>query len=195
MTLAVTDSELIHNYFNGQQKSIDILLNRYREKIYSFIFSKVKNYETTNDIYQEVCIKIIQNLTVSKYKDQQRFSSWAMRIAYNAIMDHYRHQKRLPKYENMEGYKQYSSLEDRSNAEQSMIYKEMVCEIKKMLDTLPKEQKEVIQLRFYQKLSFKEISEKTGVSINTALGRMRYGIMNLRKKIPNQNNNHLLFQS
>lgn len=193
MILAVTDSELIQNYFNGNQKSIDKLLNKYREKIYSFIFSKVKNYETTNDIYQEVCIKIIQNLTPYKYKDQQRFSSWAMRIAYNAIMDHYRYQKRLPKYENMEGYKQYNSLEDRNNAEQNMIYKEMVHEIKKILDTLPKEQREVIQLRFYQKLSFKEISEQTGVSINTALGRMRYGIINLRKKIPSQIN-HPLFQ-
>ena len=183
----MTDSQLIQNYFNGHDESLNRLFNRYREKVYGFIFSKEKEHETSDDIYQEVCIKYIQNLTPQKYKDQQKFSAWIMRISYNLIMDHYRRLKRLPQCENLQQIEYLQSIKKQTQtktAENELIRQEIILEIQNVLETLPKEQREVIKLRFYQQLSFKEISEETGVSINTALGRMRYGIMNLRKKIP-----------
>ena len=153
-----------------------------------FIYSKVLDRDLTEDIFQDTFIKVIRTLKLGNYNEQGKFVSWVMRIAHNLVIDHFRKNKRIPKFENSYDFDIFSVLSDSSlNAEKSLIKDQILNDVKKLIEYLPDDQKEVLKYRFYNDMSFKEISEKTGVSINTSLGRMRYALINLRNIIDKKN--------
>ena len=181
-TPIISDSELVSSYIDGNEKSLETLIKRHKQRIYSFIYSKVLDRDLTEDIFQDTFIKVIRTLKLGNYNEQGKFVSWVMRIAHNLVIDHFRKNKRIPKFENSYDFDIFSVLSDSSlNAEKSLIKDQILNDVKKLIEYLPDDQKEVLKYRFYNDMSFKEISEKTGVSINTALGRMRYALINLRK--------------
>ena len=187
-TPIISDSELVSSYINGNEKSIETLIKRHKQRIYSFIYSKVLDRDLTEDIFQDTFIKVIRTLKLGNYNEQGKFVSWVMRIAHNLVIDHFRKNKRIPKFENSYDFDIFSVLSDSSlNAEKSLIKDQILNDVKKLIEYLPDDQKEVLKYRFYNDMSFKEISEKTGVSINTSLGRMRYALINLRNIIDKKN--------
>lgn len=178
-----TDEQLVEMYANGDNRAFDILLERYQSKLYSYILYVVKNEEMTEDIFQETFMKAIVTIKQGRYTDTGRFASWLTRIAHNLIIDNFRQEKYENTVSNDDTEKDLfndSRLTD-SNVEEQIVQKQIHTDVRKLVELLPDNQKEVIQMRFYLGLSFKEISEKTGVSINTALGRMRYAILNMRR--------------
>ena len=187
--MSLSDSTLISQFNSGNSQSFSILVDRYQKRVYGFIFSKVKDAELADDVFQDTFVKVIKNLRLGKYKDEGRFLSWVMRIAHNIIMDHFRKINRLPKHESKHEdldvldrlIAQSSSIED------LMIETQIHADLSILIDELPQTQKEVLRMRLFQEMSFKDIGEQTGVSINTALGRMRYAILNLRKLIEERN--------
>ena len=184
----ISDSELVSSYIDGNEKSLEILIKRHKQRIYSFIYSKVLDRDLTEDIFQDTFIKVIRTLKLGNYNEQGKFVSWVMRIAHNLVIDHFRKNKRIPKFENSYDFDIFSVLSDSSlNAEKSLIKDQILNDVKKLIEYLPDDQKEVLKYRFYNDMSFKEISEKTGVSINTSLGRMRYALINLRNIIDKKN--------
>ena len=184
----ISDSILISNYISGDEKSLEILIKRHKQRIYSFIYSKVYNRDLTEDIFQDTFIKVIKTLKLGNYNEEGKFISWVMRIAHNLVIDHFRKNKRIPKFENSYDFDIFSVLKNSDiDIENQMIKDQIHSEVKKIIDFLPDDQKEVLVYRYYNDLSFKEISEKTGVSINTSLGRMRYALINLRNIIKNKN--------
>lgn len=187
-TPIISDSELVSSYIDGNEKSLEILIKRHKQRIYSFIYSKVLDRDLTEDIFQDTFIKVIRTLKLGNYNEQGKFVSWVMRIAHNLVIDHFRKNKRIPKFENSYDFDIFSVLSDSSlNAEKSLIKDQILNDVKKLIEYLPDDQKEVLKYRFYNDMSFKEISEKTGVSINTSLGRMRYALINLRNIIDKKN--------
>ncbi len=180
-----TDANLIKNYINGDEKSLETLIYKYKSKIYNFIFSKVLDREVAEDVFQETFIKVIKTLKNGSYNEEGKFLSWVMRISHNLIIDFFRKTNRMPKFEaSNEDYDIFQFIKDDSpNAENTLINKQIVNDIQKLILELPLDQKEVLNMRIYRDMSFKEIAEATGVSINTALGRMRYAIINLRKMV------------
>ena len=184
----ISDSELVSSYIDGNEKSLETLIKRHKQRIYSFIYSKVLDRDLTEDIFQDTFIKVIKTLKLGNYNEQGKFVSWVMRIAHNLVIDHFRKNKRIPKFENSYDFDIFSVLSDSSlNAEKSLIKDQILNDVKKLIEYLPDDQKEVLKYRFYNDMSFKEISEKTGVSINTSLGRMRYALINLRNIIDKKN--------
>lgn len=184
----ISDSILVSNYISGDEKSLEILIKRHKQRIYSFIYSKVYNRELTEDIFQDTFIKVIKTLKLGNYNEEGKFISWVMRISHNLVIDHFRKNKRIPKFENSYDFDIFSVLKNSDiDIENQMIKDQIHSEVKKIIDFLPDDQKEVLVYRYYNDLSFKEISEKTGVSINTSLGRMRYALINLRNIIKNKN--------
>ena len=184
----ISDSELVSSYIDGNEKSLETLIKRHKQRIYSFIYSKVLDRDLTEDIFQDTFIKVIRTLKLGNYNEQGKFVSWVMRIAHNLVIDHFRKNKRIPKFENSYNFDIFSVLSDSSlNAEKSLIKDQILNDVKKLIEYLPDDQKEVLKYRFYNDMSFKEISEKTGVSINTSLGRMRYALINLRNIIDKKN--------
>ena len=184
----ISDSELVSSYINGDEKSLEILIKRHKQRIYSFIYSKVLDRDLTEDVFQDTFIKVIRTLKLGNYNEQGKFVSWVMRIAHNLVIDHFRKNKRIPKFENSYDFDIFSVLSDSSlDAEKSMIKSQILNDVKKLIEHLPNDQKEVLKYRFYNDMSFKEISDKTGVSINTSLGRMRYALINLRNIIEKKN--------
>ena len=184
----IPDSELVSSYIDGNEKSLETLIKRHKQRIYSFIYSKVLDRDLTEDIFQDTFIKVIRTLKLGNYNEQGKFVSWVMRIAHNLVIDHFRKNKRIPKFENSYDFDIFSVLSDSSlNAEKSLIKDQILNDVKKLIEYLPDDQKEVLKYRFYNDMSFKEISEKTGVSINTSLGRMRYALINLRNIIDKKN--------
>ena len=187
-TPIISDSELVLSYIDGNEKSLETLIKRHKQRIYSFIYSKVLDRDLTEDIFQDTFIKVIRTLKLGNYNEQGKFVSWVMRIAHNLVIDHFRKNKRIPKFENSYDFDIFSVLSDSSlNAEKSLIKDQILNDVKKLIEYLPDDQKEVLKYRFYNDMSFKEISEKTGVSINTSLGRMRYALINLRNIIDKKN--------
>ena len=187
-TPIISDSELVSSYIEGNEKSLETLIKRHKQRIYSFIYSKVLDRDLTEDIFQDTFIKVIRTLKLGNYNEQGKFVSWVMRIAHNLVIDHFRKNKRIPKFENSYDFDIFSVLSDSSlNAEKSLIKDQILNDVKKLIEYLPDDQKEVLKYRFYNDMSFKEISEKTGVSINTSLGRMRYALINLRNIIDKKN--------
>ena len=179
-----TDAHLIDKYILGDENSLEILINRHKSKIFNFIFSKVMNRDTAEDIFQETFIKVIKTLKNGVYNEEGKFLSWVMRISHNLIIDYFRKHNRMPKFEANDDYDVFQFITDNSpNAENNLIKNQVVNDIKNLITELPEDQKEVLNMRLYRDMSFKEIAEITGVSINTALGRMRYAIINLRKMI------------
>ncbi len=187
--MSLSDSTLITQFTSGNSQSFSILVDRYQKRVYGFIFSKVKDAELADDVFQDTFVKVIKNLRLGKYKDEGRFLSWVMRIAHNIIMDHFRKINRLPKHESKhEDLDVLDRLvEQSSSIEDLMIETQIHADLSILIDELPQTQKEVLRMRLFQEMSFKDIGEQTGVSINTALGRMRYAILNLRKLIEERN--------
>ena len=178
------DALLVKNYLAGDENALTILINRHQSKIYGFIYSKLSDRDISDDIFQDTFIKVIKTLKSNSYNEEGKFLPWVMRISHNLIIDHYRRNKKMPMYRETEEFSIFSIMSDNMpNIESQLITTQVENDLRKLIEELPVEQKEVLMMRMYQDLSFKEISEMTGVSINTALGRMRYAIMNLRKVI------------
>ena len=180
----IPDALLVKNYVAGDESALATLINRHQSKIYGFIFSKISDRDLTDDIFQDTFIKVIKTLKSNSYNEEGKFLPWVMRIAHNLIIDHFRKNKKMPMFRETEEFSIFSIMTDQSlTVENRMISDQVEKDLKKLIEELPQDQKEVLVMRIYQDLSFKEISELTGVSINTALGRMRYALMNLRKVI------------
>lgn len=181
----VPDNQLIQEYISGNNDAFEVLLSRYKQRIYSFIYSKIKDRDLAEDVFQDTFIKVIKTLKKGTYNDEGRFLSWVMRIAHNLIVDHYRRKQRMPMHETQDNDYDvfYSVSEPSQNVEALMIDTQIKEDINALMLELPENQLEVLRMRLYQDMSFKEIAERTNVSINTSLGRMRYGLINLRKLI------------
>ena len=181
----LNDQELVQAYIKGDQAAIEILINRHRSKVYTYILLTIKNQQLAEDLFQETFIKVIQSLRSGKYRDNGKFLSWVIRIAHNLVIDHFRKEKQLNTLSN-DSYEtdifNSKKMSDK-NVEEFLIEDQIQNDVRKLIDELPDDQKEVILLRHYGGLSFKEIADQTNVSINTALGRMRYALINLRKLI------------
>lgn len=184
----ITDAVLVSNYIQGDENALSILIKRHKQKIYSFIYSKVFDRDITEDVFQDTFIKVIRTLKLGKYNEEGKFLPWVMRIAHNLVIDHFRRNSRMPKFDNTGDFNIFSVLSDSSlNAEKQIIKSQVENDVRRLIEELPEDQKDVLVMRMYQDMSFKEISERTGVSINTALGRMRYALINLRKVIETNN--------
>ena len=184
----ISDAVLVRNYIQGDETSLETLINRHKQRIYSFIYSKVYDRDITEDIFQDTFIKVIRTLKLGKYNEEGKFLPWVMRIAHNLIIDHFRKSNRMPKFNNTDDFNIFSVIGDSAlNVEKQIIKDQVESDVRRLIDELPPDQKEVLMMRIYNDMSFKEISERTGVSINTALGRMRYALINLRKVIEKHN--------
>jgi len=184
----LNDSVLVSNYITGNERSLEILIGRHKQRIYSFIYSKVLNRDISEDIFQDTFIKVINTLKKGNYNEEGKFLPWVMRIAHNLVIDHFRKANRMPSFKNTDEFDIFSVLSDSSlNAEKAIIKDQIHTDVRNLVEELPEDQKEVLMMRIYRDMSFKEISEQTGVSINTALGRMRYALINLRKVIDKNN--------
>jgi RNA polymerase sigma-70 factor (ECF subfamily) len=180
------DSTLVKDFIKGNEKSLAVLINRHQQRLYSFIYSKVLNRDIAEDVFQDTFIKVIRTLKKGNYNEEGKFLPWVMRIAHNLVIDHFRKTNRMPSFKNTEEFDIFSVIGDGNlNAEKKMIQEQICTDVRALIEELPAEQKEVLIMRMYKDMSFKEISENTGVSINTALGRMRYALMNMRKLIEN----------
>ncbi|NQW37406.1 MAG: sigma-70 family RNA polymerase sigma factor [Flavobacteriales bacterium] len=178
------DSVLIASYISGQEKPLEILITRHKQRVFSFIYSKVLDKEVAEDIFQDTFIKVINTLKKGKYNEEGKFLPWVMRIAHNLVIDFFRRNKRMPLFKNTSDFDIFSVLADsKINIEGQIIKDQIHTDVYRLLSTLPEDQREVLEMRLYKDMSFKEIAEQTGVSINTALGRMRYALINLRKTI------------
>lgn len=178
------DALLVKQYVAGDESALSTLIDRHQSKIYGFIYSKISDRDITDDIFQDTFIKVIKTLKSNSYNEEGKFLPWVMRIAHNLIIDHFRRNKKMPMFRETEEFSIFSIMTDNSmTVENQMITNQVEKDLRKIIEELPHDQKEVLMMRIYQDLSFKEISELTGVSINTALGRMRYALMNLRKVI------------
>ncbi|SEQ46709.1 RNA polymerase, sigma subunit, ECF family [Hyunsoonleella jejuensis] len=184
----ITDAVLVSSYIKGQESALETLIKRHKHKIYSFIYSKVYDKDIAEDIFQDTFIKVIRTLKRGAYNEEGKFLPWTMRIAHNLVIDYFRKSNRMPKFDNSGEFSIFSVLSDTSlNAEKSIIKEQVESDVRRLVDELPEDQKEVLMMRIYNDMSFKEISDRTGVSINTALGRMRYALINLRKIIDKHN--------
>ena len=178
------DSFLVSQYLSGDERSLEILIDKHKSRIFNFIYSKVLDRYTSEDIFQETFIKVIKTLKRGLYNEEGKFLPWVMRISHNLIIDYFRKNKRLPLFDNCESFDIFSILkDDLPNAENIMIDKQIKKDLVKIISELPTDQKNIIMMRLYKNMSFKEIADISGVSINTALGRMRYAILNIRKLI------------
>ncbi|HRL70301.1 MAG: sigma-70 family RNA polymerase sigma factor [Flavobacterium sp.] len=178
------DASLVKEYVAGNEDALAKLIKRHESKIYGFIYSKIPDRDITNDIFQDTFIKVIKTLKSNSYNEEGKFLPWVMRISHNLVVDHYRKTKKMPMFRETEEFSIFSIMSDDSlTIENKIISEQVEMDLKKLIEELPADQKEVLVMRMYQDMSFKEISESTGVSINTALGRMRYALMNLRKVI------------
>ena len=186
--LQIKDSILVRNYIDGDEKALEILINRHNQRITSFIYSKVLDRDVAEDIFQDTFIKVIKTLKKGKYSEEGKFLPWVMRIAHNLVIDHFRKNKRMPKFEGSDDFNIFSVIKDEKlNAEKQIIKDQIESDLTLLIDELPDDQREVLIMRIYKDMSFKEISENTNVSINTALGRMRYALINLRKIVERKN--------
>lgn len=177
-----SDSILIESYINGNESCLEILVVKHKQKLFGFIYSKVGNRHLAEDIFQDTFIKVIRTLKKGKYNDEGKFLPWVMRIAHNLVIDYFRKSNRLPKFNRTDEFDIFSVLSDGTkNRESEIIQDQLYSQITSLIEHLPKNQRDVLNMRIYNDLSFKEISENTGASINTVLGRMRYALINMRK--------------
>ena len=181
----LSDHELLNTYISGNEDSINVLLNRHRKRILDYIYMMVKNRDVADDIFQETLIKVVRFVQEGRYTENVKFLSWVLRIAHNQVIDYFRQKKQRNNVS--EGDAGYDILNNQKfsdhTVEEKLITNQIETDVRKLIDFLPPEQKEVVLMRYYMGLSFKEIAEQTDVSINTALGRMRYALINLRKLI------------
>ncbi|WP_430613100.1 RNA polymerase sigma factor [Flavobacterium sp. JP2137] len=182
------DSVLIQHYIEGAEKALEVLILRHQSKIYGFIYSKLGDRDLTEDVFQETFIKVIHTLKTKKYNEEGKFLPWVIRIAHNLVIDHFRKAKKMPMLRETDHFSVFSFISDSEpNIESQLISNQTEVDLKKLIEQLPDDQREVLVMRIYQDLSFKEIAVLTDVSINTALGRMRYALMNIRKMVDVQN--------
>lgn len=182
---AAKDFELVNQFLAGDESAMESLINRHKDRVYTYILLIVKEQTLAEDIFQETFIKVIRSLREGRYQEKGIFQSWVVRIAHNLIIDHYRKEKYMKTYSNDDNEMDIfnSKRFAESTIEDEMINEQITSDVRKLIDLLPDDQKQVILLRHYGGLSFKEIADQTDVSINTALGRMRYALINLRKLI------------
>jgi RNA polymerase sigma-70 factor (ECF subfamily) len=179
-----SEAVLVKQYIDGDEKSLSTLINRHQQKIFSFIFSKVYDKDLAEDIFQDTFIKVIRTLKRGKYNEEGKFLPWVMRIAHNLVIDHFRKSNRMPKFEGKGDFEILDFMTDGDlNAERQIIKSQIEADLHELIKELPQDQLEVLEMRIFKEMSFKEIAFKTDVSINTALGRMRYALINLRKII------------
>ncbi|MBP5710091.1 MAG: sigma-70 family RNA polymerase sigma factor [Bacteroidales bacterium] len=183
----LSDNELVNLYVNGNEDALKALIARHEKKVFSYIFLSVKDKELAEDIFQETFIKVINTLRSGNYKDEGKFQQWVMRIANNLKIDYFRKMQRMPVFESNGEFNIFNFINDvEPSIEHKIITSQIHEDVKNIVKLLPDEQREVLEMRIYQDISFKEIAEMTGVSINTALGRMRYALINLRKIVKKQ---------
>ena len=184
LLINLSDSELVALYLKGDSKSFEALIQKHKNKIYAFILSKIRNRDLAEDIFQDTFIKVINSLQKGKYNEEGKFLPWVMRIANNLVIDYFRKSKKMRTIAPTDDFDIFDILQDgEKNVEDNLVNNQIHKDLRKLIEHLPEDQKEVLKMRYYAELSFKEISESTGVSINTALGRMRYALINLRKLI------------
>jgi RNA polymerase sigma factor (sigma-70 family) len=178
------DTELVRLYVQGDERAFEILLQRHKRKVWSHIYLMVRDREATEDLFQEAFIKVVHTLKSGKYNEEGKFLPWVMRIAHNLVIDHFRRNKKMPLVRGHEDHDVFATVsQPGKNAEQNLVNVQIDDDVRKLIDHLPEEQREVVIMRTYLNMSFKEIAEHTNVSINTALGRMRYALINMRKMI------------
>lgn len=186
---SISDKELIRQYLDGDHNALEQLIEKHQNRVFAYILMVVKDKDLAEDIFQDTFIKVVNTLRSGSYKEEGKFLQWVMRIAHNLIIDHFRKEKRIPVMENnFDDFDIFDtlSLKDPS-AEDKMVNEQIRKDVRNLIEYLPDEQKQVLKMRHYANMSFKDIAEQTGVSINTALGRMRYALINLRKLISDKN--------
>ena len=184
-----TDYELISSFINGDERSIELLILRHKSKVYSYINLYIRSRDLADDIFQDTFLKVVQSIRGGRYQDDGKFISWVMRIAHNLIIDHFRHEKQMGiVYNDDYDTDLFNSrrLAD-DNVEDIMVRRQVLRDVRSLINGLPEDQREVVIMRHYAGMSFKEIADMTGVSINTALGRMRYALINMRKVMAEKN--------
>jgi len=182
------DKQLISAYIDGQEEALSVLLTRHRGRIFSYIMVTIKNRQRAEDFFQDTFVKVIKTLKAGKYNEEGKFLPWVMRIAHNLMIDHFRKSKKMQMVKSTPEFNILDTLSgDDLNSDELMEKIQIKKDVKELINLLPDEQKEVIQLRIYYDMSFKEIGVYSNVSINTALGRMRYALINLRKLADEKN--------
>lgn len=190
----ISDKDLVHLYVSGDESALGILLSRHKSKIYTSIYLLVKDRYLAEDIFQDTFIKVINTLKSGKYNEEGKFLPWVMRIAHNLVIDHFRKEKRTPTITNSEGFDIFDTIGiSEENTEDKLLRDQSHADLRTLIQQLPEEQKEVLIMRHYADLSFKEIADLTGVSINTALGRMRYALNNLRRMMQEKEHSYKQF--
>lgn len=180
----LSDSDLLKQYLEGREEAFATLLHRHKRKVWSHIYLMVRDREVTEDIFQETFIKVVNVLKSDRYTDEGKFLPWVLRVAHNMVIDHFRRGKKMHLLRSDDEHDVFARIKQTDqNVEQRMVNLQIDEDVRKLIDTLPPEQREVVIMRTYMNMSFKEIADVTQVSINTALGRMRYALINMRKLI------------
>lgn len=187
MRASLSDRDLIRAYREGDERAFETLLNRYQSGVFSKIVFVVRDHEVANDLFQDTWIKVVKVLKSGKYVEEGKFGPWVVRIAHNAAIDHFRRNRKKRMVRPTDEFDIFDTLaHDAPNAMDTMVQEEVLAELRQLIPALPEEQRAVVKMRLEQQYSFKEIAEETGVSINTALGRMRYALINLRRMVDEQ---------
>ena len=177
----LSDQELVKKYINGDNYSFEVLLNRHKNRVFAFIMSKIKNKDLSEDIFQDTYVKVVNSLQKGKYNEEGKFLPWVMRIAHNLVIDHFRKQKKMHMVRSNNDFDIFDIIKDDSiNVDDRLIRDQIFNDLRALINLLPKDQKEVLKMRYFEEMSFKKIAEYFDISINTALGRMRYALINLR---------------
>ncbi|MBG37480.1 MAG: RNA polymerase subunit sigma-24 [Flavobacteriales bacterium] len=177
----LSDKELVSKYVKGDNYSFEILLSRHKNRVFAFIMSKIKNKDISDDIFQDTYVKVVNSLQKGKYNEEGKFLPWVMRIAHNLVIDHFRKQKKMQMIRSNNDFDIFDVIKDsKINADEKLIKDQIFNDLNLLIDKLPNDQKKVLKMRYYEELSFKKIAEHFDISINTALGRMRYALINLR---------------
>tara|TARA_B110000305_G_C19296735_1_gene567011 strand:- start:99 stop:689 length:591 start_codon:yes stop_codon:yes gene_type:complete len=180
----ISDQDLVSRYIKGNELALEMLINRHKDRLFGYINNLLKDKQLAEDIFQDVFIKVIHTIKAGKYNEEGKFLPWVMRISHNMVIDYFRKAKRMQTTSGNENFDIFDTIKRTDpNVEDEMMAVQVQDDVKKLIEFLPDDQKEVLKLRYYSELSFKEIAEETNVSINTALGRMRYALINLRKLI------------
>jgi len=184
----LSDNDLIINFASGDSKSLEVLIDRYQKKIFGYIYMIVNNRDIAEDIYQDTFVKVIHTIRTGQYNEEGKFIQWVMRIAHNLSIDYFRKENRMPTFSPSEDFDIFNLIYGTEpSKEDQMIIKQIHADVRGVIEHLPTEQKDVVYMRFYQNMSFKDIAERCDISINTALGRMRYALINIRKIVNEKN--------
>lgn len=184
----LSDNDLIINFVSGDSKSLEVLINRYQKKIFGYIYMIVNNRDVAEDIYQDTFVKVIHTIRSGQYNEEGKFIQWVMRIAHNLSIDYFRKENRMPTCSPNDEFDIFNLIMGTEpSKEDQMITNQIHADVRGVIEHLPVEQRDVVHMRFYQNMSFKDIADKCDISINTALGRMRYALINIRKIVNEKN--------